>query len=277
MESPTVRALWKRAGTGIAGLVLGLLGTTSAQALTISVRGTDGVAVTAYRYTIEEDATFDVVPDVTGLNGDPTLSLGFHRSHTRVVQVGHSSAGGSVTFSNSQRKNASCGTNLLTRARATPSASAESAHWAWWAAGVVLVDEIDRADPPFEAFLLELLGEWQLSIPELGTIRAEHAVVCTNSPISELPVHAKQGPYRTYAIAGLGGIPDQWTEFQRHLVGLDIAKVGAEYRGFNRLTLRLGYSYNNSPISSRDVTLNILAPAVTKQSAYNILEMHQSG
>lgn len=38
---------------------------------------------------------------------------------------------------------------------------------------VLLVDEIDRADPPFEAFLLELLGEWQFSIPELGTIRAE--------------------------------------------------------------------------------------------------------
>jgi len=38
---------------------------------------------------------------------------------------------------------------------------------------VLLIDEIDRADPPFEAFLLELLAEWQLSIPELGTIRAE--------------------------------------------------------------------------------------------------------
>lgn len=98
MESPTVRALWKRAGSGIAGVVLGLLATTGAQALTISVRGTDGTAVTAFRYTIEEDSTFDVVPDVTGLNGDPTLSLGFHRSHTRVVQVGHSSAGGSVSF-----------------------------------------------------------------------------------------------------------------------------------------------------------------------------------
>lgn len=98
MESPTVRALWKRAGTGIAGLVLSLFATMSAQALTISVRGTDGAAVTAYRYTIEEDSTFDVLPDVTGLNGDPTLSLGFHRSHTRVVQVGHSSAGGTVTF-----------------------------------------------------------------------------------------------------------------------------------------------------------------------------------
>ncbi|MDJ0447251.1 hypothetical protein [Methylocystis sp. JR02] len=36
------------------------------------------------------------------------------------------------------------------------------------------------------------------------------------------------------------------------------------HRGFDRLALRLGYSYNNNPINSRDVTLNILAPAVTK-------------
>lgn len=102
MESPTVRALWKRAGTGIAGLVLGLMGMTSAQALDITVRGTDGQPVTAYRYTIEEDTTFDVVPDKTGLSGDlvndPTLSLAFHRSHTRVVQVGHSDTSGRVSF-----------------------------------------------------------------------------------------------------------------------------------------------------------------------------------
>ena len=37
---------------------------------------------------------------------------------------------------------------------------------------VLLVDEVDRADEPFEAFLLEYLGEYQVSIPELGTIRA---------------------------------------------------------------------------------------------------------
>lgn len=40
---------------------------------------------------------------------------------------------------------------------------------------VLLIDEVDRADEPFEAFLLEYLGEYQVSIPELGTIRA----VCT--------------------------------------------------------------------------------------------------
>mgnify|MGYP002386620840 CR=1 FL=1 len=37
---------------------------------------------------------------------------------------------------------------------------------------VLLIDEVDRADEPFEAFLLEYLGEYQVSIPELGTVRA---------------------------------------------------------------------------------------------------------
>ena len=38
---------------------------------------------------------------------------------------------------------------------------------------LLLIDEVDRADEPFEAFLLEYLGEYQVSIPELGTVRAE--------------------------------------------------------------------------------------------------------
>jgi MoxR-like ATPase len=37
---------------------------------------------------------------------------------------------------------------------------------------VLLIDELDRADEPFEAFLLELLADYQVTIPELGTIRA---------------------------------------------------------------------------------------------------------
>jgi len=39
---------------------------------------------------------------------------------------------------------------------------------------VLLIDEIDRADEEFESFLLELLGEFQITIPELGTLRARH-------------------------------------------------------------------------------------------------------
>ena len=42
---------------------------------------------------------------------------------------------------------------------------------------VLLIDEVDRADEPFEAFLLEYLGEYQVSIPEMGTVRAVVAPV----------------------------------------------------------------------------------------------------
>lgn len=57
------------------------------------------------------------------------------------------------------------------------------------AGAVLLIDEIDRADPPFEAFLLELLAEWQISLPELGTLRAEAGaplVVLTGNRSREL-------------------------------------------------------------------------------------------
>ena len=48
---------------------------------------------------------------------------------------------------------------------------------------VLLIDEIDRADDAFEAFLLEVLSDFQVTVPELGTIRAEHVphVVLTSN------------------------------------------------------------------------------------------------
>jgi len=42
---------------------------------------------------------------------------------------------------------------------------------------VLLIDELDRADEPFDAFLLEVLAEHQITIPELGTVRAETAPI----------------------------------------------------------------------------------------------------
>ncbi|BBM82948.1 AAA family ATPase [Candidatus Uabimicrobium amorphum] len=39
---------------------------------------------------------------------------------------------------------------------------------------VLLIDEIDRADEEFESFLLEILSDWQISIPETGTVTAQH-------------------------------------------------------------------------------------------------------
>ena len=56
------------------------------------------------------------------------------------------------------------------------------------AAPVLLIDEVDRADEAFEAFLLEVLAEWQVTIPEIGTIRARHAphVILTSNRTREL-------------------------------------------------------------------------------------------
>jgi MoxR-like ATPase len=53
---------------------------------------------------------------------------------------------------------------------------------------VLLIDELDRSDEEFEAFLLELLSAFQISIPEIGTIRAKHKpfVVLTSNRTREL-------------------------------------------------------------------------------------------
>jgi MoxR-like ATPase len=53
---------------------------------------------------------------------------------------------------------------------------------------VLLVDEIDKADPEFEAFLLELLSDFQVTIPELGTRRAVHLpfVVLTSNSFRDM-------------------------------------------------------------------------------------------
>lgn len=53
---------------------------------------------------------------------------------------------------------------------------------------VLLIDEIDRADEEFEAFLLELLSDFQVTIPELGTIKTEHPplVIITSNRTREI-------------------------------------------------------------------------------------------
>ena len=55
-------------------------------------------------------------------------------------------------------------------------------------AAVLLIDEIDRADEEFEAFLLEFLSDYQVSIPEIGTVVAEHPplVILTSNRSREL-------------------------------------------------------------------------------------------
>ena len=53
---------------------------------------------------------------------------------------------------------------------------------------VLLIDELDRSDEPFEAYLLELLGDFQVTIPELGTVRANEPpiVIITSNRTREI-------------------------------------------------------------------------------------------
>jgi MoxR-like ATPase len=53
---------------------------------------------------------------------------------------------------------------------------------------ILLIDELDRADEPFEAFLLEILSEYQMTIPELGPLSAEHPpiVIITSNRTREI-------------------------------------------------------------------------------------------
>ena len=56
------------------------------------------------------------------------------------------------------------------------------------AAPVLLIDELDRTDEPFEAYLLEVLSDWQITVPEIGTLRAAEPpiVVITSNRTREI-------------------------------------------------------------------------------------------
>jgi MoxR-like ATPase len=108
---------------------------------------------------------------------------------------------------------------------------------------VLLIDEIDRADEAFEAFLLEVLAEWQVTIPELGTIRAEHRphVILTSNRTRELSDALRRRclffwlPYPTLEeevailharLPGLSArLASQIADVMRVLRGLDLQKA----------------------------------------------------
>jgi MoxR-like ATPase len=107
---------------------------------------------------------------------------------------------------------------------------------------VLLIDELDRADEPFEAFLLEVLSDWQITIPELGTVRARHRprVIVTSNRTREIHdalkrrclYHWVEFPdlEREYAIvaravpAAPASLTRQAVAFVQRLRGLDLFK-----------------------------------------------------
>ena len=108
---------------------------------------------------------------------------------------------------------------------------------------VLLIDELDRADEPFEAFLLELLADYQITIPELGTIHATTPpiVVLTSNRTREVHDAIRRRclyqwvdyptPERERAIlaAKAPGLPDrlsaQVVAFVQNLRSLDLFKL----------------------------------------------------
>jgi MoxR-like ATPase len=107
---------------------------------------------------------------------------------------------------------------------------------------VLLIDELDRADEPFEAFLLEVLSDWQITIPEFGVVAARHPprVIITSNRTREIHdalkrrclYHWVEFPdlAREQAIVQrkVPGVPEalsrQVVEFVQRMRGLDLFK-----------------------------------------------------
>ena len=91
---------------------------------------------------------------------------------------------------------------------------------------VLLIDEIDRADEPFEAFLLELLSDFQLTIPELGTVTADEppVVVITSNRTRE--VHDALRRRCLYHWVDYPAL-----ESEQRILEIKVPGLGAELRG----------------------------------------------
>jgi MoxR-like ATPase len=125
---------------------------------------------------------------------------------------------------------------------------------------VLLIDEVDRADEAFEAYLLELLSDFQVSIPELGTIRATSRplVVITSNGTRELSDALRRRCLYQYidyptlekelAIVEIkspdaaGNLARQLVEFVQHVRRMDLQKRPgiAETLDWTAALLRLG-------------------------------------
>ena len=126
---------------------------------------------------------------------------------------------------------------------------------------VLLIDEIDRADEAFEAFLLEVLAEYQITVPEIGTIQATHIpqVILTSNGTRELsdalrrrclyhyldyPTLAREIAIVKSALPGADGhLVEEAVQFVQRLRREDLAKIPgiAETLDWVRALYQLGH------------------------------------
>jgi MoxR-like ATPase len=132
---------------------------------------------------------------------------------------------------------------------------------------VLLIDEVDKADEEFEAFLLEVLSDFQVSVPELGTLRAleRPAVVLTSNRARELsealrrrclhlfidfPGTAQERRIIELKVPGLDArLADEAARLVNAIRKLDLKKPPsiAETLDWARALMRLGISELNTP------------------------------
>jgi MoxR-like ATPase len=111
------------------------------------------------------------------------------------------------------------------------------------AAPVLLIDELDRTDEPFEAYLLEVLSDWQITIPEIGTLKAAEppVVVITSNRTREIHDAVKRRCFyhwvdypdaareleilRRKAPKAAGALSREVVEFVQRLRGVDLFKL----------------------------------------------------
>lgn len=96
---------------------------------------------------------------------------------------------------------------------------------------VLLIDEVDRSDEEFESFLLEVLSDWQITIPEIGTIKATHIpqVILTGNRTRELSEALRRRCLYLYI-----DYPDfdkEWQIVKNKVPGID-AKLGEQITRF---------------------------------------------
>ena len=141
---------------------------------------------------------------------------------------------------------------------------------------VLLIDELDRTDEPFEAFLLELLSDFQITVPEVGTIKAEEppVVIITSNRTREIHDALKRRCFyhwidyptrdRETEIVAVR-VPEAGDEFTRQVVGFvqrlrqeDLFKLPglAESIDWTRALLTLGRSSLDADVVNE--TLGIL-------------------
>jgi MoxR-like ATPase len=145
---------------------------------------------------------------------------------------------------------------------------------------VLLIDEVDKADEEFEAFLLELLSDFQVSVPELGTIRARQhpVVVLTSNRARELSEALRRRCLHLFI--DFPGIEQERRIIELKVPSLD-ANLAAEAARFVNALRKLGLKKPPSIAETLDWTRAILRLGVKEldasaiRSALGVLLKHE--